>query len=161
MCDHDILWFFLEAQAWSLLEAFTFCETSVTETWMTCPSFPRRCFQLSFYFPPYSGKMNTFWCIVFRWVETWNQFLFFDFFPHSALFFQFATEDKAETSRRPVRHRDVVRIQGHNKHFLAVSSYLAMNMGKSPVFFCRKFHWLDRMASVNPQPIHRFILYML
>eukprot|EP00913_Durusdinium_trenchii_P014529 g13630.t1 len=30
--------------------------------------------------------------------------------------------DKQTSSRRPVKHRDIVRIQGHNKHFVAVTS---------------------------------------
>jgi len=55
-------------------------------------------------------------------------------------FCETSVTDKAETSRRPVRHRDVVRIQGHNKHFLAVSSDASKGV---PVFATRKQSGMD------------------
>ncbi|CAK9020298.1 unnamed protein product [Durusdinium trenchii] len=43
----------------------------------------------------------------------WQAFIFHEAWP---------CKDKQTSSRRPVKHRDIVRIQGHNKHFVAVTS---------------------------------------
>ncbi|CAL1143993.1 unnamed protein product [Cladocopium goreaui] len=45
-------------------------------------------------------------------------------------------ESQKSNGRRPVRHRDIVRLQGHNKHFLAVPSDAATK--GQPVFATRK-----------------------